>query len=107
ALPRNVDPAVAKLENVYLYNLDDLQKMVSATHSRRSESIAQAKSIIRRQVDEFFAWNRTRALGPMIDQLYKRHHALAREEAERILNKMPNATEAERAAIEELARRIV
>jgi glutamyl-tRNA reductase len=107
ALPRNVDPAVAELENVYLYNLDDLQKLVAATHSRRSESIEQAKTIIRKQVDEFLAWNRTRALGPMIDQLYQRHHQIAREEVDRVLSKMPHATEAERAAIEDLARRLV
>jgi len=90
-----------------LYNLDDLQKIVSATYSKRSEAVEKARAIIRLHVEEFQSWTRARALGPTIDRLYKRHHRLAKEEAERAINKMSNATDADRAAIEDLARRIV
>jgi glutamyl-tRNA reductase len=107
ALPRNVEPAVSKLENVYLYNIDDLQKVVAATRTRRSEAIEHARTIIRAHVDDYLSWNRQRALGPMIDRLYTRHHELAREEVERAIHKMPNVSEADRAALEDLARRIV
>lgn len=107
ALPRNIDPAVADLENVYLYNLDDLQKVVASTHSKRSEAVDRAKIIIHSQVEEYLSSIRARALGPMIDKLYKRHQKLAHDEAERVLQKMPHATDADRAAIEDLARRIV
>ena len=107
ALPRDVEPAVGELENVYLYNLDDLQQVVATTQSRRTESIDAAKTIIREQVDRFINWHRAREMGPLIDRLYKRHHDLAREEIERVLAKMPNLTAAERSEIEEFARRIV
>jgi glutamyl-tRNA reductase len=104
ALPRNVAPDVAMLENVYLYNIDDLQKVIAATHSKRSAAIDHARSIIRAHVDDYLSWNRARALGPIIDRLYKRHHELAREEVERIASKLPGA---DRATLDDLARRIV
>ncbi len=46
-------------------------------------------------------------MGPLIDQLYKRYHHVAREEVARTLNKLPDIGEAERQHLEELARRIV
>jgi glutamyl-tRNA reductase len=107
ALPRDVEPAVGNIENVYIYNLDDLQQVVATTQSRRGESVEQARAIIREQVERFVSSTRARQMGPVIDRLKKRHHDLAREEVERVLHKMPNLTADERAQLEELAHRIV
>jgi glutamyl-tRNA reductase len=107
ALPRDIEASVGELENVYLYNLDDLQQVVAATHSQRGEAVEQARRIVAEQVERFVNWHRAREMGPMIDRLYRRHHALAREELQRTLNKLPNVTDAERAHLEDLARRIV
>src|SRR5687768_9639143 len=79
ALPRDVEAAVGEIENVYLYNLDDLQQVVAATHSQRGGSVEHARQIVNEQVDRYVSWTRVRALGPMIDKLYQRHHELARE----------------------------
>ena len=46
-------------------------------------------------------------MGPIIDQLYKRYHAIAHEEVERTVNKLPNLTDADREQLEELVRRVV
>jgi glutamyl-tRNA reductase len=107
ALPRDVESAVGELENVYLYNLDDLQQVVSQTHAGRRESIDSARKIVVAAVDEFALAHRARAMGPVIDQLYKRYHQLAHEELARTLNKLPSISEAEKSHLEELARRIV
>jgi glutamyl-tRNA reductase len=107
ALPRDVEAAVGELENVYLYNLDDLQQVVSQTQAGRREAIAAAQAIVSSAVTEFAQSHRVRALGPVIDRLYKRSHELAQEELVRTLNKLPNVTDAEREHLEELARRIV
>jgi glutamyl-tRNA reductase len=107
ALPRDVEAAVGELENVYLYNLDDLQQVVESTQSKRSGSIDAAKKIVAEQVERYLSWSRTRELGPMIDKLYQRHHALAKEEVDRIVNKLPNLSPDERQHLEDLARRIV
>ncbi|MEA2733849.1 MAG: glutamyl-tRNA reductase [Humisphaera sp.] len=107
ALPRDVEAAVGQIENVYLYNLDDLQQVVATTQSQRSGSIDHAQRIVDDQVDRYISWTRVRELGPMIDKLYQRHHELAREEVERIANKLPDISAVERQHLEELARRIV
>lgn len=107
ALPRDVEAAVGELENVYLYNLDDLQQVVAATQSQRGESIEQAQKIVNEQVDRYLSWTRVRELGPTIDKLYQRHHELAREEVERVVNKLPGISAVERQHLEDLARRIV
>src|SRR5207247_1085092 len=67
ALPRDVEPAVGELGNVYLYNLDDLQRVVSNTQSRRVETIEHARRIIRDHVDRYVSWHRAREMGPIID----------------------------------------
>ena len=107
ALPRDVEPAVGEIENCYLYNLDDLQQVVAATHSQRGEAMAHARTIVAEQVERYVSWTRVRELGPVIDRLYQRHHELAREEVERIANKLPDISAVERQHLDELARRIV
>ncbi len=107
AVPRDIEPSVGELENVYLYNLDDLQQAVSATMSQRKGAIDAARQIVARQVEEFSAWHRQREIGPTIDRLYKRYHRLAREELDRTFNKLPALSAGDKAALEDMARRIV
>ena len=107
ALPRDVEPAVGEIQNVYLYNIDDLQQVVAATQSNRQGSVEAAQAIVDEQVGEFLAWSRTREIGPVIDQLYQRYHELARAEVDRTINKLPSLSAAERDVVEQLARRIV
>ncbi|WP_428937389.1 glutamyl-tRNA reductase [Fontivita pretiosa] len=111
AVPRDVEPAVAELEHVYLYNLDDLQRAVARTHSQRSKVVEQARAIVQQHVEQYLAWQRQRELGPAIDQLYRRCHAIAADEVARALNRIEGLDEPQRAAAQqlmgELARRIV
>ncbi len=107
ALPRDVESAVGDLENVYLYNLDDLQQVVSKTQSGRTSAIEAAKRIIDTSVYDYIDSQRARAMGPLIDRLYKRYHQLATDELNRTLNKLPEVSEKDRAQMEELTRRIV
>jgi glutamyl-tRNA reductase len=107
AVPRDVEPGVGQLDHVYLYNLDDLQQVVSTSQTQRCGEADAARKIVADHVDAFVAWHRTRELGPAIDALYKRYHAVAQDELARTLNKLPNISDAERAHLEDLARRIV
>jgi glutamyl-tRNA reductase len=107
ALPRDIDPAVGMLENVYLYNIDDLQQAVSQTMTGRHAEIDSAKKIVASAVDQYIRSHRARQLGPTIDQLYKRYHDLAQEELNRTLSKLPSISPAEKEHLEDLARRIV
>jgi len=107
AVPRDIEATVGESDGVYLYNLDDLQKVVSQTQSQRTDAVGSARAIVARHIESFMAWHRQRELGPAIHRLYSRYHAIAREELARTLNKLPNVTDAEKAHLEDLARRIV
>lgn len=107
ALPRDIEPTVGEIENVYLYNLDDLQKVVQSTHTGRRDTVDTARRIVARHVDEYLAGQRARDVGPLIDKLYKRYHQVAAEELERTLAKLPSISDSERAHLQDLTRRIV
>lgn len=107
AMPRDVEAEVGGLDQVYLYNLDDLQQAVAGTQDSRRQAVSEAEQVVSSAVEEFIAWNRSRELGPMIERLYQRSHRIAQEEVARTLGKRPDATPADRAQLEELARRIV
>jgi glutamyl-tRNA reductase len=107
ALPRDVEAAVGDLENVYLYNIDDLQQVVAGTMDQRKDAVEAARAIVTKQVEGFVAWHRAREMGPVIDRLSKRYHQVAAEELQRTLNKLPSIGDAERAQLEELTRRLV
>jgi glutamyl-tRNA reductase len=107
AVPRDIEPAVGELAGVHLYDLDHLQSVVGQTHAVRQDAVATARKLISAHVDAFVAAARAREMGPTIDRLYRRYHAVAAEELQRTLGKLPAATDAERQHLEELTRRIV
>jgi glutamyl-tRNA reductase len=107
AVPRDVAADVGEIENVYLYNLDDLQQAVSATLDKRSAAARDGERIVEQHVLEFVAWHRTRMMGPLIDQLYQRSHALAQDELGKTISKLSSASDDDKRNLEELTRRIV
>ncbi len=107
AVPRDIDPGVGRIDNVYLYNMDDLQQVVAATRSGRQGAIHAADEIVAAQVREYTASQQVREVGPLIHRLYNRYHEIARQELSRSLAKMPDLSPEERSHLEDLARRLV
>lgn len=107
AVPRDVEASVGEIDGVYLYNLDDLQEVVSQTQAQRKDVIEAARLIVAEHVGGFVAWHRQRLLGPAIRRLFDRYHSVAKEEVERTLHKLPNLSAQEKEHLEELSRRIV
>lgn len=56
AVPRNVDPAIHGLDNVYVYNVDDLQAIVAENVAKRSQEIHRAESLLENHLQEFAQW---------------------------------------------------
>ena len=63
AMPRDVDPAVNDIENVYLYNIDDLQQIVNENQAKRSIEAAAATRIVQEETHEFSRWLRAHREG--------------------------------------------
>jgi glutamyl-tRNA reductase len=106
ALPRDVEASVGKMDNVYLYNLDDLQQSVAATHDQRRQAVDAARAIVAEHARQFAIAQRARELGPAIDKLYRRYHAMAQEDLARTLATV-NLPAEEKVKLEEFVRRLV
>src|SRR5690606_37038056 len=61
AVPRDVDAAVGNIEQVFLYNVDDLQTVVQENLSRRAAELERAEEIVAEELARFAAWQRSRA----------------------------------------------
>jgi len=107
AVPRNVEPEVAELEGVHLYNIDDLQGRVAAQVERRSDAIPAAEALVAEAVQEFDVWFTSLEAAPTIRELRDAWHAVGHAELERLLRRAPELPQRERQLVEELVRRTV
>jgi len=83
AVPRDVEPEVARLDDVYVYTVDDLGKIVQTGTETRLAAVAQAEAIIESRVRDFESWFKARAAVPVIQGMRDRAHALRASEVER------------------------
>jgi glutamyl-tRNA reductase len=107
AVPRDVDPAVTEIEQVFLYNIDDLQTIVEENLSRRRAEIQHAEAIVEEEVARFAAWQRSRGVIPTVVALRQHFDAIRRAELERLESKLGTLPPASRARVDEITRLIV
>ena len=107
AVPRDVDPAVGEIEQVFLYNIDDLQNLVNENLSRRGAEIARAEAIVSEELARFAAWQRSRAAVPTVVALRQRFDAIRRAELQRLEGKLSGLPPDVRAKVDEVSRLIV
>ena len=107
AIPRDIEPEVGALPDVFLYNVDDLQKILDETLDRRRSAAVDAEALVAREADAFGSWLRTLAAVPAIRGLRERGERVRAREVERLLERMPRLNPADRAAIEAFSRRLL
>jgi glutamyl-tRNA reductase len=98
AVPRDIDPDVNALDNVYLYDIDDLKEVVEENLERRREAADKARSIIEDKALEFDKWLESLELKPTIVDLLCKGEDIGRKELEKTLKRLgPVDEETERA----------
>jgi len=107
AVPRDVEASVGDLEQVFLYNVDDLQSIVQENLSRRTAEIAHAESIVTEELTKFTLWQRSRSTVPTVVALRQRFDTIRRSELQRLDSKLAGLTPEARARVEEVTRLIV
>jgi len=83
AVPRNFEPAINEMEDMYLYSVDDLSEVVKQNRKAREEDIAKGMHIVYENVGDFMDWFRARDIGPLIGQMKEKFAEIGRNELER------------------------
>ena len=107
AVPRDVDPAVIELEGCYLYDIDDLERVVAESVAGRREEAVRAEAIVSEEADAFRAWQLSLDVVPAISSLRARAESIRREELERAEGRLASLSPSQRRAVEALTSQIV
>jgi len=107
AVPRDVDPAVNKLEGLFVYDIDDLQQVAAAHIAERSQHAEDAEAMIAREVERFHERQRAVSAAPAIVALQKRAEELRQSEIKRVFSRLGPLTPEQSEAIEALTRGLV
>ncbi len=107
AVPRNIDPEVNQLENVFLYDIDDLQKVVDENLKARQQEAEGAEGIITEEVDRMVSRLRSREAKPTIVELQHQLETVRTAELERLAGKLTSLTPDQREAVEAITRGLI
>ena len=107
AVPRDIDPRVGELPDIYLYDIDDLKGVLDENIRSRRESAARAEEIVLEVEKGFQTWINGLKVVPAIIDLKKRFEQIKSIEVERALAKLENYSDKEREVIDGMASRII
>ena len=85
AIPRDIDPGVNNVENVYLFTVDDLQEVVASNLQQRKEEANKAEEIVNEEIGQFFKWLASLEVTPTIIALRNKFDEIRRAELEKTL----------------------
>ena len=102
SVPRNVDPAVGKVPNVFVFDIDDLESVITSNIREREREAERAELIVQSEVMQFQQSLRAMDIGPTIGALREKLQQVARAEMERQRRRLGSLTPEQEAAIEAL-----
>jgi glutamyl-tRNA reductase len=107
ALPRDVEPAAGDVDQVFLYNLDDLRAIVQENLARRTAELQRADTIVNEEVARFGTWMQSREIIPTVVALRQRFEAIRQAELSRLEPKLAGLPPEARARLDEITHLIV
>ncbi|MBF0344082.1 MAG: glutamyl-tRNA reductase [Nitrospirae bacterium] len=107
SVPRNIDPDINKIDNVYLYDIDDLQGVVDTNMNERQKEAIKATNIIDEDVESFNKWLHSLDTVPTIVALREMADEIKKDELTKLFNRLNNIEEKDRKSIEIMANTLV
>ncbi len=107
ALPRDVESAAGEIEQVFLYNIDDLQATVRENMARRVSEVEHAEAIVGEELKKYEAWFRSRGAIPTVVALRQQFEAIRRSELTRLETKLSTLSPEQRARVDEVTHLII
>lgn len=107
AVPRDIDPQIHDLDNVFLYDIDDLNGIVEANRDLRQREATKAEQMIGEAVSQFREWINTLGVVPLITALRKKATDIQQETMNSIERKLPDLTEREKRVLRKHTKSII
>ena len=107
AVPRDIDPAVAEVHGVHLFDIDDIEAVTASGMNGREQEVERVETIIDEEVTAFLDWWRSLDVVPVIAALRERAEAIRRQEVERTLGRLTDLDDESRQRIEAMTAAIV
>jgi glutamyl-tRNA reductase len=107
AVPRNIEPSVNKVDNVFLYDIDDLQEVVNANLRERFKEAERAEELVAQEVERMMARIKVQEVAPTIVSLQEQLEQIRLAEIERLRRRLGTLTPDQEEALESLTRSIV
>ncbi|WP_054027217.1 glutamyl-tRNA reductase [Bacillus sp. FJAT-28004] len=107
AVPRDLDPSIAAVDNVFLYDIDDLEGIVESNLAHRRQEAAKIEAMITEEIEVFEQWYKTLGVVPLIRTLQSKAAGIHEETMNSLTNKLPDLGEHELKVIRKLTKSIV
>lgn len=107
SVPRNVEEDVNEIENVYLYNIDDLKSIVNSNIEQRKIEAQRAQLILEQEVDKFIKWLEVQKITPLITSVRDYADSLREKQLKRLFKDMPYLTDKEKQQIDIAMRSLI
>lgn len=107
AVPRDIDPRIADLPNVFLYDIDDMQGIVEANLAERERAARQIVTMVETETSQFNDWLTTLGVVPVISALRQKALTIQAETMSSIENKMPDLTDREKKILNKHTKSII
>ncbi|MBI5966463.1 MAG: glutamyl-tRNA reductase [Deltaproteobacteria bacterium] len=107
AVPRDIDPKINEIDNVYVYDIDDLEGIVESNKEERKKEVQKAEEIVFQGVEAFNRWLKSLEVVPTILALRNRLEEIRQKEVEKTLSLLKNVSDEERKALDFLTNSII
>lgn len=107
SVPRNVDPEIDDLYNVYLYNIDDLEAIASENRRRRAKALERAFGLVEEDALAFEKWQRSLEVVPTLVSLRRKIDGFRESEEQKLLRRLSHLEEKDKTAIHKFANSLV
>jgi glutamyl-tRNA reductase len=107
AVPRDVDPRIENMDNVFLFDIDDLQQVANQNIAARKREAEQAERIVDEEVVAFEDWQRSLDLTPTLVALRERVRLTLRSELDRTLPRLKSLTDGEKKSLDAMCEAMV
>ena len=107
AVPRNVEPEVKQINNVFLYNIDDLTKVSDLNRQQRESEIQKAEEIVAADVARFVSGRRAFGTRPVVSALMKKAEDIRHQQLNRTLKKLRPLSDGEQDSLEAMTKSII